>query len=359
MDGRTLGIRRIYVGSSSKPSPTRMPLSTSSARGESVGFYIAMAIDALTRDTVSSVGITWGPTLPETTTGMHHVCFFRHALSLDEGRGKFLPEYANGGSGPTQGVGNVKEVWFDGSHSDMYVSAPRVLTLALITNSGGGNTPNLGLDKFGPALRFVVYEGVAQGLRVKSFEGAWAASEHTPSLARWSPWWLLEIYPFRRNTYNERGLTGTTRWYVVPFITMQHKTLRPDLSCLFARPHRGAGRIIQDGQRIHRSVLDYMKTNPGYQTMASTADGSKLTLKLLESTEWKDRIEDDVWSVSVEGFLRELKTAVDSQGDIAVEESKAAFFTEVASSGETSPNRQHSTIVVERDGGSCREAGDR
>ena len=57
---------------------------------------------------------------------MRHVCVFRHALALDERRVKFLPEYANGGLGPDAGGhktrsddGDVKEVWFSGSHSDM------------------------------------------------------------------------------------------------------------------------------------------------------------------------------------------------------------------------------------------------
>ena len=36
--------------------------------------------------------------LPGTIDGMKHVCFFRHALALDERRVKFLPEYAYGGS---------------------------------------------------------------------------------------------------------------------------------------------------------------------------------------------------------------------------------------------------------------------
>ena len=35
--------------------------------------------------------------LPGTIDGMTHVCFFRHALALDERRVKFLPEYAYGG----------------------------------------------------------------------------------------------------------------------------------------------------------------------------------------------------------------------------------------------------------------------
>ena len=36
--------------------------------------------------------------LPGTIDGMRHVCYFRHALALDERRVKFLPEYAYGGS---------------------------------------------------------------------------------------------------------------------------------------------------------------------------------------------------------------------------------------------------------------------
>lgn len=51
---------------------------------------------------------------------MKHVCVFRHALALDELRVKFLPEYANGGAGPGKDATNIKEVWFAGSHSDMY-----------------------------------------------------------------------------------------------------------------------------------------------------------------------------------------------------------------------------------------------
>ena len=36
--------------------------------------------------------------LPGTIDGMKHVCYFRHALALDERRVKFLPEYAYGGT---------------------------------------------------------------------------------------------------------------------------------------------------------------------------------------------------------------------------------------------------------------------
>jgi hypothetical protein len=36
--------------------------------------------------------------LPGTADGMTHVCYFRHALALDEWRVKFFPEYTYGGS---------------------------------------------------------------------------------------------------------------------------------------------------------------------------------------------------------------------------------------------------------------------
>lgn len=62
--------------------------------------------------------------LPGTTDGMSHVCFFRHALALDERRVKFLPEYAYGGNGIPEEARSgkfprIKEVWFAGTHSDM------------------------------------------------------------------------------------------------------------------------------------------------------------------------------------------------------------------------------------------------
>ncbi|KAF9553950.1 hypothetical protein CPC08DRAFT_209697 [Agrocybe pediades] len=50
-------------------------------------------------DTVSSIGLVRKKKLlPGTIDGMKHVCFFRHALALDERRVKFLPEYAYGGT---------------------------------------------------------------------------------------------------------------------------------------------------------------------------------------------------------------------------------------------------------------------
>lgn len=68
--------------------------------------------------------------LPRTIEGMKHVCYFRHALALDERRVKFLPEYSYGGrtTPPAQPqdskksarkLAHTKEVWFAGTHSDV------------------------------------------------------------------------------------------------------------------------------------------------------------------------------------------------------------------------------------------------
>jgi hypothetical protein len=57
------------------------------------------------------------------------MCIFRHALALDELRVKFLPEYANGGAGPGSRAKCIKEVWFAGTHSDMYALAPLCVLL--------------------------------------------------------------------------------------------------------------------------------------------------------------------------------------------------------------------------------------
>lgn len=88
--------------------------------------------DEHSRDTVSSVGVRKTQNFPSTDT-CDHVCYFRQALALDERRVRFLPEYVYGGmrsdwhkyqvpAPPPTDEGRIKEVWFAGSHSDVYVS---------------------------------------------------------------------------------------------------------------------------------------------------------------------------------------------------------------------------------------------
>jgi hypothetical protein len=70
------------------------------------------------------------------------------------------------------------------------------LTLGL---SGGGNADNIDNDKFGPALRWMTYEAVSKGIRMKSFNKQWGEYKSSESLT--SGWKILEILPFGRLTY--------------------------------------------------------------------------------------------------------------------------------------------------------------
>ncbi|KAK7051225.1 hypothetical protein VNI00_004725 [Paramarasmius palmivorus] len=172
-------------------------------------------------DTVSSVGFVKKKDLPLTTAGMEHVCFFRHALALDERRVKFLPEFVNGSAGPkledaqTSRMPHTKEVWFTGTHSDI----------------GGGNIENKDMNKNGPALRWMSIEATEAGLLLSSVpwnqDKSNVINESLTGL-----WRLLEILPVRRSTYHGKGQITRV-------------------------PHLGHRRKILPGQLIHRSVYGW------------------------------------------------------------------------------------------------------
>lgn len=90
------------------------------------GAYFVFARSALIqrclRDTVSSVGAFRNKYYPGAEKA-EKICFFRHALALDERRVKFIPEYIFAEkeffSAGESGSPRCKEVWFRGSHSDM------------------------------------------------------------------------------------------------------------------------------------------------------------------------------------------------------------------------------------------------
>ncbi|KAJ8699102.1 hypothetical protein PTI98_002255 [Pleurotus ostreatus] len=198
-------------------------------------------------DTVSSIGIALKPCFPETVDGMSHVCHFRHALALDERRVKFWPEYANTDA-PSSGAqrGDIKEVWFAGSHSDI----------------GGGGIANPKLANFGPALRWMTYEAMFHGLRMEQYLGIWKDIEPSTSLK--GLWWnLLEILPLRRPSGVDGGRTTRV-------------------------PHLGAPRRIHKGQFIHESVFKQMgfdlQSTPGDKDHAQgTGGNSDIATKELPS----------------------------------------------------------------------------
>ncbi|KAF8881402.1 WD40-repeat-containing domain protein [Gymnopilus junonius] len=203
-------------------------------------------------DTVSSIGLVRGKRmLPRTVDGMKHVCYFRHALALDERRVKFLPEYAYGGDTVVhntahEGNGELpdehfsyrsgtpttmsshtvtnetnrhtKEVWFAGTHSDI----------------GGGNVENEAMDRGRPPLRWMASEAAEAGLRLEKFDRELSLKEQVEVRESLTfPWRLLEVLPLKRLTFDgdKRGKTTTHM------------------------PHLGASRKIKYGQKIHSSVL--------------------------------------------------------------------------------------------------------
>ena len=144
---------------------------------------------------------------------MNHVCAFRHALALDELRVKFLPEYANGGAGPDTSTKHIKEVWFAGSHSDMYALVPlcNVCPIVLQTLfSGGGNIPNPESTLFGPALRWMSYEAISCGLKMQPHLGEWSPITDNVSMNFF--WKILEYIPLSRLSYQTAN--SVEWWYV-------------------------------------------------------------------------------------------------------------------------------------------------
>ncbi|CAA7270820.1 unnamed protein product [Cyclocybe aegerita] len=92
MDQKTGAAEVTHVGSEVKMTKAQRFKSAFSHPDVKVHFVGAW-------DTVSSIGIARGNKMPLLTVdGMGHVCYFRHALALDERRVKFLPEYTWGGS---------------------------------------------------------------------------------------------------------------------------------------------------------------------------------------------------------------------------------------------------------------------
>ena len=78
---------------------------------------------------------------------------------------------------------------------------------------GGGNNENDIVEQFNSPLRWIMYEAMDYGLKVKPFE-AWdklpkiKLEELRPSMTGF--WRILEILPLQRPSY--RSQHGTVRW---------------------------------------------------------------------------------------------------------------------------------------------------
>ena len=175
------------------------------------------------RDTVSSVGIFGGAGFPLTDKA-DHICYFRHALALDERRVKFQPEYVCRGVSMNTSIQrevypdlqsaadspHVKEVWFAGVHADMLSSHPSALIRCVLTpkGRGGGNSENRILNVI--PYQWMLFEAVSRGVLTepsaqdKALENVKPMGEVIDSLRGF--WHVLEYLPLEQLSYKTEPL---------------------------------------------------------------------------------------------------------------------------------------------------------
>ena len=183
----------------------------------------------LVRDTVSSVGFGRGYDYLSGSSAAAHACHIRHALALDERRVKFMPEFflemnspdfhdaANDSqlqqpavvnnisctqSGTNECINrktaDIKEVWFAGSHSDVYVHVdPRHVIHAQVNCRGGKHRPGKPFHAGNVSLMWMRCEAETSGLRLKPEHVLWTNDDiDFGTHNSMSPFWkLVEILP--------------------------------------------------------------------------------------------------------------------------------------------------------------------
>ncbi|CAG8703027.1 2076_t:CDS:2, partial [Acaulospora colombiana] len=148
-------------------------------------------------DTVSSVGIVRGKNLPLTDT-VDNVCFFRHALALDERRVKFLPEYAIYEKDRRPAISK-------GVNQDPSTPPPPPHIKEVC---GGGNQLNLNLDLGRTPGIWMMSEAIGSGalLKPKKVEWDWQNLDVVQESLT-GIWSLFEWIPFKRLSYQDSSST--------------------------------------------------------------------------------------------------------------------------------------------------------
>jgi hypothetical protein len=212
-------------------------------------FCTPVAIDFLgVWDTVSSVGMIYGRTLPFTAANSA-VRVFRHALSLDEHRARFQPnmyhhespegaarKVALGLEDPSDPLPSVLEVWFAGCHSDVgggavldtVSSSLADITLAwmveqVVQSDCGIKFNEAALLKAGitvPTIQITSEDGGnttrRRGPRVETAEQVQLRQQDVRAsvndeLAIHPVWWILEFVP-AQFTWQEPDASWRTIW---------------------------------------------------------------------------------------------------------------------------------------------------
>ncbi len=106
----------------------------------------------------------------------------------------------------------VKEVWFPGCHSDMYVLPRGFVGRLLIICSGGGNVNNKELNNATIPELWLANQGRQAGLKLtpSSAIGEWSQLKATQEGSMGRFWPFYEILPSKHLTYKDT--TSTTRY---------------------------------------------------------------------------------------------------------------------------------------------------
>jgi hypothetical protein len=244
-------------------------------------------------DTVASVGIVYGRTLPFTSANSA-VRVFRHALSLDERRARFRPNLYHRetpqdavhntilGSGHPECSCDALEVWFAGCHSDVGGSA--------VLNKERYSLADISLE-------WMVQQVILSNCGIKFDDAALAKAEITVPIIqvptnnlsvlpsppggggrkvphRWETmeeakqldvkagindklksnpaWWILEPWPMKF-TWQEPDGTWKTRWW----------------------PNFGRGRKIRDPNPIFHVSVRHKMENSNYRPNARWTPGTE------------------------------------------------------------------------------------
>jgi len=185
-------------------------------------------------DTVASVGILMAKTLPFTNSNTS-IKTFRHALSLDEHRAKFRPNFFHGpyphpsvdaqSTSPNGFKPDVLEVWFSGCHCDVGGSAvpdTTQLSLAQITLQWMVReimTANCGifLDEAALARYGIHWTPPMSAVKASPEELAHDRPDAIQPLhdeLKISPlWWILEILP-TQYAYQDAGGKWHINWSI-------------------------------------------------------------------------------------------------------------------------------------------------
>ncbi|KAF8834336.1 hypothetical protein BDN67DRAFT_915156 [Paxillus ammoniavirescens] len=222
-------------------------------------------------DTVSSVGLVKEDVFLSSSSSTRHARHFRHALALDERRVKFMPEYFHemntvtdtkmGGSSQrqksnkeTDATSDIKEIWFAGSHSDVY--------------------PGKSFHAGNVSLMWMRHEAARCGLILKPTDIVWTPAD------------------LHYGTSNSMSLI----WKLVEYLPIKHQVSWCGDGEHIRKPHLSQPRRIIPRQKVHAFVL-FANT---YRPKAVWGEGfvfpvgwPSMRCEELDDTKWETILFDD------------------------------------------------------------------